>query len=274
MHRIECRTPAAPTDMKKSIATFIVAAAECLSLTAQVLPPLPEMERILLPITVSNVPGAFRTVWSSQGSVFRDLDTPVLILPGCEQPCDNPNGPTARRTLPLDFPRTQPGDTNGTILYVERASSDQVFLSLRLLEALTGQSIQLPVVRERFFFSHKFQILDVPNPGSGTRITLRLYGIDPNVLGRIEVRVYVQGSEQLVQDAVYDLTVVQRLYSTLAYTLPVRPPTAEVSYYSPIAATSDLLRFEVVPLTSAMPVWGFVSVTDNLTQRVTLRTPH
>lgn len=159
-------------------------------------------------------------------------------------------------------------------MYIERAFSDAVSLSLQLLETSTAQSIQLPVVRERSFFTRTFQILDVPNPGAGKRITLRVYGIDPNVPGKVEVRVFAQGTEQLARDDIYDLIVVQRFYSTAAYTVPVRPPVAEVTYYAPlVSASSDLLRFEIKPLTPNMPVWGFVSVTENTTQRVTLRTP-
>jgi hypothetical protein len=231
------------------------------------------MERVLLPITVIGAPGAFGSVWASQGSQFRELDRSVLILPGCEQPCDNPNGPTARHTLPIDFLRTRAGETIGSIMYIERAFTDSVFLSLRLLETSTAQSVQLPVVRERSFFTSRFQILDVPNPGAGKRITLRVYGIDANVLGKVEVRVLAQGAEQLARDDVYDLTVVQRFYSTAAYTVPVRPPVVEVSYYSPLLNAPGLLRLEIEPLTPGMPIWAFVSVTDNATQRVSLLTP-
>ena len=231
------------------------------------------MERVLLPITVVGVPGAFGSMWSAQGSIYRELDRAVLILPGCEQPCDNAGGPTARHTLPLDFLRTRPVETNGSIMYIERAFSDSISLSLRLLETSTGQSVQLPVVRERSFFTRRFQILDVPNPGLGERITLRVYGIDPGVLGKVQVRIFVQGAEQLTRDNVYDFTVVQRLYSTLAYSVPVRPALVEVSYYAPLTNTADLLRFEIEPLTPEMPIWAFVSVTDNVTQHVTLLTP-
>ena len=260
--------------MPKFILIFIAMAAFSRGVQAQEFPPLPELERVLLPITVIGVPGAFGSVWTSQGSVFRDIDRSVLILPGCEQPCDNPVGPSARHTLALDFLRTRAGETSGSIMYVERVFSESVSVSLRLLETSTAQSIQLPVVRERSFFTRRFQILDVPNPGGGTRITLRVYGIDPSVLGRVEVRIFAQGTEQLARDDVYGLTVVQRFYSTAAYTVPVRPPVAEVSYYAPLASTpADLLRFEIEPLTPNMPVWGFVSVTENTTQHVTLRTP-
>jgi hypothetical protein len=243
----------------------------------QQFPPLPDMERILLPITVVNAPGAFGSSWLSEGSQFRDFppDRSGLVLPGCEPPCDNPTGPTSQHTFAIDFFHTRAGDTTGSIMYVERAVSDDVSLTLRLKETSTGEEVELPVVREGQFFKRKFQILDVPNPVSGKRITLRVYGIDPDVLGRVEVRVFVEGTEPLVRDDIYDLRVVQRISSTPAgnYPVPVRPPVAEVSYYVPITDTSSLLRFEIEPLTPQMSIWGFVSITDNTTQHVTLRTP-
>lgn len=243
----------------------------------QLPPPLPDMERILLPITVINAPGAFGSSWLSQGSQFRNFppDRTVYVLPGCEPPCDTPGGPTSQHTLAIDFFHTRPGDTTGSIMYVERAFSDDLSLTLRLKETTSGEEIELPVVREGQFFKRKFQLLDVPNPVPGKRVTLRVYGIDPDVLGRVEVRVFVEGTEALVRDDIYDLRVVQRIYATPAgnYSVPVRPPVAEVSYYVPITDTSSLLRFEIEPLTPQMAIWGFISITDNTTQHVTLRTP-
>jgi hypothetical protein len=261
--------------MKRYLFAIVVVAATTVGAHAQRIPPLPDMERILLPITVINAPGAFGSSWSSQGSQFRDVDQSVFVLPSCEPPCDDPGGPTSQHTFGIDFFRTRPGETTGSIMYVERAFAADVYLSLMLREASTGETVELPVVREGSFITHKFQILDVTNPAPGKRITLRVYGIDPDVLGRVEVRVFVEGTEQLARDDIYDLQVVQRIYSNPAgtYSVPVRPPVAEISYYAPLTDAPYLLRFEIEPLTPGMAIWGFVSVTDNATQHVTLRTP-
>jgi hypothetical protein len=235
------------------------------------------MERVLLPITVIDAPGAFGSSWSSEGSQFRDVppEHSPLILPGCEPPCDDSGGPTSQHTFGIPFFKTRLGETGGSLMYIERAFSANVSLTLHLREASTGETVELPVVRERDFVTHRFQILDVPSPAAGKRATLRIYGIDPAILGQVEVRVFVEGAEQLVSDNIYDLRVVQRIYSNPAgtYSVPVRPPVAEISYYSLIATASALLRIEIEPLNPQMAVWGFVSITDNATQHVTLRTP-
>ncbi|MGH9418860.1 MAG: hypothetical protein ACRD3J_02710, partial [Thermoanaerobaculia bacterium] len=187
--------------------------------------PLPDMERVLLPITVIDAPGAFGSSWSSEGSQFRDVppEHSPFILPGCESPCDDSGGPTSQHTFGIAFLKTRLGETSGSIMYIERTFSADVSLALHLREASTGETVELPVVRERDFFSHRFQILDIPNPTSGKRAMLRVYGIDPAVLGQVEVRVFVEGAEQLVSDNIYDLRVVQRIYSNPAgtYSVPV-----------------------------------------------------
>ena len=145
---------------------------------------LPEMERVLLPITGREMGGAFGTSWSTDLTIFMDADVPPLVIPltGCfAQPCDDAFGPTSRRTLTSGFIATAPGDTTGSLLYIARSGADSVSLALTLRRSSDGAGVALPVVRERAFFSGPFQLLDVPNPGVGFRIALRVYGIDPEL---------------------------------------------------------------------------------------------
>src|SRR5689334_17650133 len=102
--------------------------AASLSAMAQQTPP--DMQRILLPVTVHDVGGAFGSRWSTDLTIFMDTDLTLLVLPfmGCfpPPPCDNPGGPTARHTLHLGFYPTAAGDTTGSFIYVARSGAPLV----------------------------------------------------------------------------------------------------------------------------------------------------
>ncbi len=263
---------------KRLILVTAVVAMCSSNILGQATIPLPNMERILLPITIQNVNGAFGSKWSTAASIFIDVDPQVqqyvLPLQGCDPPSCEPIVGTARRTLPLGFFPTQPGEPSGSLLYVQRTISDHVFVSLHLTQGLNGSDTSLPVVREHSFFQQPFQIIDVPDAGAARRLTLRVYGIDPDIQGQIRVRVFGVSETVPLRDNVYSLSNWQHNYTTATWSVPVRPPSVDVQYYAPVSSPpSESLRFEVQSLTQSMPIWAFVSVTDNTTQAVTLRMP-
>ena len=236
---------------------------------------MPETERVLLPITVQDAGGAFGTRWSTDATIFMDAAAPPLVFPlaGCSSPCDNPFGPTSRHMFRFGFFATGAGDTTGSLLYVERRGADVVSLALTLRNTADDSGVSLPVVREREFFTERFQLLDVPNPGPSRRIALRIYAIDPSLLGAVRVRIFRPGTEEMISDRTYELSVVQRYYSTASFSVPIRPPVAEVHYWETLTSPGERLRFEVEPLTPGLRIWAFISITDNTTQRVSLRVP-
>lgn len=237
---------------------------------------LPEMERVLLPISVRDVGGAFGTRWSTDLTMYMDADLPPLVVPftGCySQPCDDAGGPTSRRTLTLGFLATAPGDTTGSLLHIAQSGADSVSLALTLRRSADDVGIAVPVVREREFSSRPLQLLDVPNPGPAKRMALRIYGIDPDLLGVVRVRIYRAGTEQLLSDQTYSLTVAQKYFATASFRLPVRPPVSEVHYWSSLTPGNERLRFQIEPVTPGLRLWAFISVTDNVTQEVSLRLP-
>lgn len=242
---------------------------------------LPTVERVLLPITVRSLPGAYGTSWTTDLWVrVATDDQPVFIaplfryVPGCESPCTvGPNGPTlAPYAYPIDFYPTRPGETSGSLMYLQSALSDDVHLSLRLTNGTGSGPTELPVVRERFFTNKTVHILGVPL-GTSSRATLRVYGVDPDRLGSVRVQVFSEDPQNtLLLDTVLSLSATQVFSTNAEWNLPLRPPEGEMSLTG-ISQTTRGARIEISAIDPGLRIWGFVSITDNATQTVSLRTP-
>jgi hypothetical protein len=243
----------------------------------------PPSVRVLLPITVDHAAGAFGTVWDSEIRTYRDVVQSVATYPeGCPwsvpvgddlQPCDNPHADFPFEVRRVGFFPTQPGETPGAFLYVDREQRDHVDLSL----IITGGGsipVQVPVVWEDEFSSGAVHLFGVPDVG-GRRIALRVYGSDPEVVGNVRIRVLAEPGQEVLAERVVPLTVVQRYYSqtTVIQRLPLRPPYAQIDFQAPLTPTADTVHYEITPLTPNLRIWAFASITDNLTQQVVLRTP-
>jgi hypothetical protein len=265
----------------KSILAFLFAIA-----TVPVLGQSIPLERILLPITVRNAPGAYGSTWNT--SLWIRIDTQasyVFIHPlspavDRDPPYGDIFGPVlAPFSYPISFYRTQPGETAGSLMYVGREQSDDVHLSLRLSNGTVASNpVELPVVRERSFTTSTLHILGIPLGSSG-RAMLRVYGIDPHKLGSVHVRAFLEDRADypntLLLDSVVPLTVTQKFSPTSVFDqLPVRPPVAEVSLSALIPDSFKQLRLEISPVDPTLRLWGFVSITDNVRQDVVLRTPN
>jgi hypothetical protein len=243
----------------------------------------PEMERVLLPVTVRGVAGAFGTSWTTD--LWVRVDTggrnvsirPLFPITACDPPCPDGFGPVlAPYSYPIDFIRTHAGETAGSLMYVQRELSDDVHLSLRLSNGRSGVPVELPVVRARFFTNKTLHIMGIPVQPS-SRAMLRVYGIDPASLTSIHVKGYSEDSgvaNTQVLDMTVPLSVVQTLYAQGGNPIALRPPVAEVYLNGVVGSPLASLRLELDPVGPAVRIWAFVSVTDNANQAVTLRTPN
>jgi hypothetical protein len=241
-----------------------------------------EAERVLLPITVTDAPGAYGTRWSSelwfrtetQGAVY-----PVIGMSACDPPCPDGTVIPENSSHQSDFFRTHAGETSGMLLYVDKARSSGVHISLRLNETsglYRVLPLQLPVVREREFTTGTVHILGIPVTADN-RPRLRVYGIDPALAGNVRVRIFAEDPElpqQLLGDRVIALTAVPKTYGFANYTFDLRPPVAELDLAALLPGHVGMVRLEITPVTPGLSIWGFVSLTDNLTQAITLRTPN
>ena len=58
------------------------------------------------------------------------------------------------------------------------------------------------------------------------------------------------------------------------YTFDLRPPVAGLDLAPLIRPAIGAVRLEITPTTPGLAIWGFVSLTDNLTQAISLRIPN
>ena len=247
-------------------------------LYAQTALPPGDYERLLLPITVINAPGAFGTLWTTDLWVPPDQEVfPSFAPSACDPPCPDGGGPPTAASYQLGFFRTHANETSGSLLYALRRASATSRVSLRLRDA-SGSThwppVQLPVVAEGEFTNGTVHVLGIPL-SADTRATARIYGIDPEQLGNVEIRVFREDTpaQTLLQDQVIPLTVTQQTYVAGPYSAEIRPPYAQLPLDNLRSTGARLVRLEVTSLTPLLRIWAFVSVTDNATQQVSLRTP-
>jgi hypothetical protein len=223
----------------------------------------PAFERVLVPISVSYVPGAYGTLWSTELWYRNNSDRPVAVYPLTVSNWV----PTIRRTHPLPI-GLRPPDRPGLVLHVTRALADQVQFDLRLLNGaadLNAWGTKLPVVRESEF-ADVVSLINVPT-APALRATLRVYGLVDEAprSETITVRVFAPderllGAIELPFDAAY---VSDPQYAAIQSLGDALPAMREV----------DRVRLEIESHSGAARLWAFVAVVSNLTQEVTLVTP-
>jgi hypothetical protein len=253
--------------------------------TAQTLPAPSDLEPLLLPVTVKDAPGAFGSRWSTELWMSLDDDKlPGFVAPlfgdsACDPPCPLPGGP-APGTFLIGFFRTHPDETPGSLLYVAKDVIEKVHVSILLREDALGFNappLQIPVVRRSLASSGRLSLMNLPLQAA-SRQMLRVYSFDPAHPPAVRVRAFADPDDQMFYDATFTLAATQRMYDvhgeTATLSLPIRPPALQLPVpVAPAALHADRVRIEVTPLTGAQPLWAFVTITDNLTQNVTLRLP-
>jgi len=264
--------------MKLTTALLLTIIAAPMALLGQTSLPPGSYERFLLPITAIRAPGAFGTSWTTEvwlppgANVF-----PSFAPSACDPPCPDGGGPPTGASYQIGFFRTHGNETPGSLLYVLQQNAEHVDVSLRLTET-SGAShllpLQLPVVRERQFTNDTVHVVGIPL-GARTRATARIYGIDPDQLGNVEVRACREDTpgQSLILDETVPLAVAQLTYVAGPYRAEMRPPVTQISLDGLRATGATLVRLEITPLIPALRIWAFVSITDNDTQAITLRTP-
>lgn len=247
-------------------------------------PPL--HQRILVPISVGDVPGANGSIWTAElWAVNTSTErVPVAALPcivssteGCASDLELLPGRTTK--LPAFGSSAAPGVL--LLIPPERAMQTGFTLHVRdLAQQSQSWGAEIPVVREKDFFTGPAHMANVPF-GSDYRQTLRIYAILDNVAtARLRVKMYAvnAGSEdRLLRDDVVTLEPG-----------PAPPPNRIGSPLAQITLTDlfaieiagvDRVRISIEPLTDPVallppiPFWAFVSITNNKTQQVTTVTP-
>jgi hypothetical protein len=181
------------------------------------------------------------------------------------------------------FPKPLASPLPGTVLYVDASAAPAVHIGLRLQD-LSRQSetwgTEVPVVRDKDLYGTSFELLDVPLT-DGFRQLLRLYNVNNTNMATTHARVRFYR----LDPAIYSLTDLSGarfppdallLEQTVTFAVENFLGYAEIPNIAtvPALAGTSRIRIEITPIEPDLRLWGFVSVTNNATQHVTLITPH
>ena len=153
-----------------------------------------------------------------------------------------------------------------TFIYVPRQDAERVHLSLMVESTNHGINdrafTELPVLRERDF-RRSVQLLGV-RVDEGFRVTLRVYGLDVPEGALASMHIYEMETNQLLWEQIYGFEQ-----------FPDGPAVAMECDIRNIGwwVLNRNLRIEVESSGDDVPIYAFVSTTDNSTQRFTVITP-
>lgn len=242
----------------------------CASVNAQEV----EFEQIMLPIALRQpIPGAYGSLWMTEVWVRNDGQNSVEIVTfcqvgGCQPELIDPG--EAQRDEGVIYPRSD--RPPGAFILADRRYAGDLQVSLRIRD-LSRQELtwgtELPVVRSTDLRVGKLGFLDVPLEAR-FRQMLRLYSM---ALEPIPVTVSffeIPWLELAPQPA-----LATRTLTITPTTFDVLPGYVELpDFASTIPELSGKERVYVeIRSDSALPFWGFISVTNNETQHVTTITP-
>ena len=265
-----------------ALAATILLAAHALAVTP------PPYQRVLVPISVADVPGANGALWTAELWGFNGNGTDnivhveplpclVIAMSRCATAFALPPG-RSTRVLPYGTPPAP-----GVLMLIPTHLAERTSFTLHVRD-LTRQSdswgVQIPVVRERDFFTGPTHMTNIPF-GSDYRQTLRIYAIlDGPLSAQFRVKLFqVTGStdDRLLTDQVITIDPP-----------PVPPPNQIPSPLVQLTLTDLFLieiagvnrvRVTIEPATEPtalrppVPYWAFVSITNNRTNDVTTVVP-
>lgn len=244
---------------------------------APISPEIGDYVRVLVPLVFEAPrPGAYGTMWRTAFAAVNAGSEPVLIYQGnpvgeCRVLCEPPQRHEPQSRFVPDTTLTTP-DNPAAVLFIERSGADDVHLSLRLEEVSTQEMVALPIVREHEFRAGRTILPDVPISVS-RRFALRLY--DP--FNRIDSVARVTAT-----DVTTNVTLAE-------WTMPLRQspqlqPDPGQFAGAPAYAELHDIRSKLpegfvgtivvdVRMTDDRPMWVLGSLTDDVTQDVTLVVP-
>jgi hypothetical protein len=210
-----------------------------------------ETERVLLPIAVQDVPGAYGSVWTSE--VWADIRASGVTILLVRQPHANPQPPGSQQ---LSLFLSEAGSEPGQFLAVTRGAD--ITFNLRVRDQTRDAETwgtEIPVVWERDF---RTTVTLLPVPANDEfRSTVRVYGATE---GAVRVRITDLETSAVLSDDIVTLP------PTISEFLP---PYAELN----LPSNANRMRVDVDAASPDLRFWAFASVTNNATQHVTTITP-
>lgn len=233
--------------------------------------------QVLVPFDTMRIPGQFGSVWSAELWVRNDSSEPVNLFPehcfwiGSEVPCSHRIDVPAETSKLLDVHDHDSASWSGVLLYVPEAKVDEIHFNLRVGDVSRPNELagtEIPIVREGNLLSGRVTMLNVPI-AEGARARLRVYAVDA-AGAAFEVKVFREGTNDLLASAEYSMP--------FPTDPPFPPATPAVFDLTGVLAGIDPANASRVRLTiertwpQGLPFWPLLSVTNDLTQEITVIT--
>jgi len=234
-------------------------------------------DRFLLPLYGHPVAGAHGSRWGLESWVRYSGTVDTVVVPRlnvCSVTCSA-------------FYLLRPGEApsmiepayagSSLLLRVEQRLVSEFHFSSRVrdLSRGDGSGTEIPIVHESRMLSGPIYLLNVPL-SEGSRNTLRVYALPEIEAPSVEIRYFRMPGDP------FDLTARLLRVDRVALSKPPQPIEFEIHPSSATLSDFQLmpelegeaaLWLEIVPHTPGLRIWAMASVTDNVTQRVTLITP-
>lgn len=232
-------------------------------------------QEILIPLVIDgSVSGGYGSEWITELTVYNGSDESVIYVPSScasfvsARFCIAPQSLLPKRSSKLNHLRKElPGP--GVILNILSGPADALEFNLRVADVSRSQEnlgTEIPVVRARDVRTVVTNLLAVPTREE-FRGLLRIYDFDGRPESHFRIRFFDAADENLVAET----ELVTHGYSSFPHPDVISSPGyAEMR----IPATpGGEGRIEISPLTHGSRFWAFASVTNNITQMITLVTP-
>ena len=246
-----------------------------------------DYDRYLIPITSSEPrPGANGSRWVTEWTVNNPTERVLeMVWPNCP-PLASPCPPRTIAPLSTVRPGLWPlgGTRDGAFVYVPKALAPEVGMSLRvrdLSKDAANFGTEIPIVKPADFTSQTHRalnIVDIPTDAR-FRAMLRIYSSE-SAPHFATVRIFNETSATPVAELRIELEGIV----TVAFDpLPEAPAYAQFDPLTPaVRASGSRVRIVVSAVNEnllispplVIPIWAFVSLTNNETQQVTTIVPH
>ncbi len=234
------------------------------------IPASAQSTRVLVPIVATSASGAFDSLWTSEAEAFNNSAVPVLIL--YPHRCDTECGAGVVFGLAEggDLHVTSGSTVPAAFIYVPNESIDAVEFGLRVRDVsrqIDSWGTEVPVVRENRAFQRSFDLLNVPLPVR-FRQTLRIYDFEDRAGSGVHVQFFDMVTGRPLKDFQLAMLAPQ---SNDVFT----PEYAQLDQFgqAPELAGIDRIRVRISPTNATQRLWAMVSVTNNVTQELTMITP-
>ena len=228
---------------------------------------LPGYERILIPVAVRDIPGAFGSNWSTAvwASNLAPTGRDFLADEQCFATLCPPRYLNGLEARPVGF-KSQPSSNPGLVAFVQAPSND--FFLQTLVRDTSQQAYssgtEIPAVRETAFRGDRIRLVRVPVEARFRQL-LRIYALDAVPGARVRVRFRDEFRREI---GATDLALEIPTGAGREY----KPAYAQLSDF--LAVVPGLLAartviIDVEPLTPNLRIWAFVSITNNDAQHVT-----